>query len=152
MASKIRILRSTGATAPGSLEYGELAITVEQGTAGTSANKAGRLFIGNASGNPVELGGEYTYKLMDHPLGQLENGSAALVDSSGQIDGWNVAGILTATRTDITDLVAANLNITGIATFAGNFGLNGDVVIGDTAADTLTVQFYGWIQYISHSQ
>ena len=139
MASKIRILRSTGATAPGSLEYGELAITVEQGTAGTSANKAGRLFIGNASGNPVELGGEYTYKLMDHPLGQLENGSAALVDASGQIDGWSVAGILTATRTDITDLVATNLNITGIATFAGNFGLNGDVVIGDSATDTLTV-------------
>ena len=38
MASKIRIHRSTGATAPGSLEFGELAATVEQGTAGTSAN------------------------------------------------------------------------------------------------------------------
>jgi len=139
MASKIRILRSTGATAPGSLEYGELAITVEQGTAGTSANKAGRLFIGNASGNPVELGGEYTYKLMDHPLGQLENGSAALVDASGQIDGWSVAGILTATRTDITDLVTSNLNVTGVSTFAQGLNLNGNVTIGDDAADTLTV-------------
>ena len=61
MASKIRIFRSTGATAPSSLEYGELAITVEDGTAGTSANKAGRLFVGNTGGNPVEIGGEYTY-------------------------------------------------------------------------------------------
>ena len=40
MASKIRIHRSTGASAPSSLEFGELAATVEQGTAGNSANKA----------------------------------------------------------------------------------------------------------------
>ena len=139
MASKIRIFRSTGATAPSSLEYGELAVTVEQGTAGSQANKAGRLFIGNSSGNPVEIGGEYTYKLMDHVHGELINSSVAIVDSSGQINGWNVAGILTATRTSITDLVATNLNITGIATFAGNFGLNGDVTIGDSHTDTLTV-------------
>ena len=139
MASKIRIFRSTGATAPSSLEYGELAVTVEDGTAGTSANKAGRLFIGNASGNPVELGGEYTYKLMDHAHGSLINSSVAIVDSNGQIDGWNVAGILTATRTNITDLVSGNLNITGVATFAQGLNLNGDVTIGDSHTDTHTV-------------
>ena len=127
MASKIRILRSTGATAPSSLEYGELAVTIEQGTAGSQANKAGRLFIGNASGNPVELGGEYTYKLMDHVHGELINSSVAIVDSAGQINGWNVAGILTATRTAFTDTVTTNLNVTGVSTFAGSFGLNGDV-------------------------
>ena len=87
MASKIRIFRSTGATAPSSLEYGELAITVEDGTAGTSANKAGRLFVGNVSGNPVEVGGEYTYKLMDHTHGELITSSVAIVDGSGQING-----------------------------------------------------------------
>ena len=112
MASKIRIYRSTGATAPASLEYGELAATIEQGTSGTSANKAGRLFIGNASGNPVEIGGEYTYKLMDHTHGELINSSVAIVDSGGQINGWNVAGILTATRTDITDIVGAAITAT----------------------------------------
>ena len=117
MASKIRIFRSTGATAPGSLEYGELAVTVEQGTAGTSANKAGRLFIGNSSGNPVEIGGEYTYKLLDHTPGELINSSAALVNSSGQIDGWNVSGILTATRAEFgktkygTDLDREDLTV-----------------------------------------
>ena len=140
MASKIRIFRSTGATAPSSLEYGELAVTVEQGTSGTSANKAGRLFVGNASGNPVELGGEYTYKLMDHAHGELINSSVAIVDSNGQINGWNVAGILTATRTNITDLVTSNLNITGVATFAQDLNLNGDVTIGDSHTDTLTVE------------
>ena len=139
MASKIRIFRSTGATAPSSLEYGELAITVEDGTAGTSANKAGRLFVGNTGGNPVEIGGEYTYKLMDHTHGELINSSVAIVDGSGQINGWSVAGILTATRTDITDLVTENLNVTGVSTFAGGFNLNGDVTIGDSHLDTLTV-------------
>ena len=140
MASKIRIFRSTGATAPGSLEYGELAVTVEQGTAGTSANKAGRLFIGNASGNPVEIGGEYTYKLMDHTHGELINSSVAIVDSNGQINGWNVAGILTATRTNITDLVSTNLNVTGVATFTQDLNLNGNVTIGDSHTDVLTVE------------
>jgi len=139
MASKIRILRSTGATAPSSLEYGELAVTIEQGTAGSQANKAGRLFIGNASGNPVELGGEYTYKLMDHVHGELINSSVAIVDSAGQINGWNVAGILTATRTAFTDTVTTNLNVTGVSTFAGDFGLNGNVTIGDSHTDILTV-------------
>jgi len=139
MASKIRIFRSTGAIAPSSLEYGELAVTIEQGTAGTSANKAGRLFVGNASGNPVELGGEYTYKLMDHTHGELINSSVAIVDSGGQINGWNVAGILTATRTAFTDTVTTNLNVTGISTFVGQFNLNGNVTIGDNHTDILTI-------------
>jgi len=139
MASKIRIFRSTGATAPSSLEYGELAVTIEQGTAGSQANKAGRLFVGNFSGDPVEIGGEYTYKLMDHPHGELINSSVAIVDSNGQINGWNVAGILTATRTNFTDLVTSNLNVTGVSTFTQGINLNGNVVIGDSHTDTLTV-------------
>ena len=81
MASKIRIHRSTGASAPSSLEFGELAATVEQGTAGTSANKAGRIFIGNVAGNPVEIGGEYTYKLLDHTPGELHLSSAIITDA-----------------------------------------------------------------------
>jgi len=139
MASKIRIYRSTGATAPASLEYGELAVTIEQGTAGTSANKAGRLFIGNSSGNPVEIGGEYTYKLMDHSHGELINSSVAIVDSSGQIDGWNVLGISTAQRTDFVDTVTGNLSVTGIATFGQDLNLNGNVTIGDAHTDIITI-------------
>ena len=44
MASIIRVKRSTGATAPSSLNFGELAITIG---AGTQANKGKRLFIGD---------------------------------------------------------------------------------------------------------
>ena len=139
MASKIRIFRSTGATAPPTLEFGELAVTVEQGTAGNQANKAGRLFLGNASGNPVEIGGEYTYKLMDHVHGILENSSVAIVDSAGQINGWSVAGIITGTRTNFTDTVTQNLNVTGVSTFEGGFNLNGNVTIGDSHTDILTI-------------
>ena len=130
MASKIRIFRSTGATAPSSLEYGELAVTVEQGTSGTSANKAGRLFIGNASGDPVEIGGEYTYKLMDHTHGSLINSSVAIVNGSGQIDGWNVAGILTATRASIVDVNVSSAATVGVLTVTNNVNIGGQLFIG----------------------
>ena len=139
MASKIRIHRSTGAAAPSSLEFGELAATVEQGTAGTSANKAGRIFIGNVAGNPVEIGGEYTYKLLDHTPGQTHPLSALITDSNGNIDGLKVAGISTITRTDITDAVTQNLRVTGITTFVQGVNLNGNTTIGDAITDLLTL-------------
>ena len=41
MASIIRVKRSTGATAPSSLNFGELGLTIG---AGTQANKGERLF------------------------------------------------------------------------------------------------------------
>tara|TARA_R100001443_G_scaffold20421_1_gene32334 strand:+ start:8677 stop:11619 length:2943 start_codon:yes stop_codon:yes gene_type:complete len=139
MASKIRIHRSTGAAAPSSLEFGELAATVEQGTAGNSGNKAGRLFIGNVAGNPVEIGGEYIYKLIDHTPGQVNVNSALIVDSNANLDGIRIAGISTITRTDITDAVTQNLNVTGVTTFASGVNLNGDVVIGNAITDLLTL-------------
>ena len=139
MASKIRIHRSTGAAAPSSLEFGELAATVEQGTAGTSGNKAGRLFIGNVAGNPVEIGGEYIYKLIDHTPGQTHPTSALVTDSNGNIDGIKIAGISTITRTDITDAVTQNLRVTGVTTFAQGVILNGNTTIGNAVTDLLTI-------------
>ena len=139
MASKIRIHRSTGASAPSSLEFGELAATVEQGTAGTSANKAGRIFIGNVAGNPVEIGGEYTYKLLDHTPGELHLSSAIITDANANINGLRVAGITTITRTDITDAVTQNLRVTGVGTFVAGLDLNGNVTIGDSHLDILTI-------------
>ena len=139
MASKIRIHRSTGAAAPSSLEFGELAATVEQGTAGTSGNKAGRLFIGNVAGNPVEIGGEYIYKLIDHTPGQVNVNSALIVDSNANLDGIRIAGISTITRTDITDAVTQNLNVTGVTTFVQGVNLNGNSTIGDAITDLLTL-------------
>ena len=139
MASKIRIHRSTGAAAPSSLEFGELAATVEQGTAGNSGNKAGRLFIGNVAGNPVEIGGEYIYKLLDHTPGELHVNSAIITDSSANINGLRVAGISTITRTDITDAVTQNLNVTGVTTFAQGVNLNGNTTLGNAITDLLTI-------------
>ena len=139
MASKIRIHRSTGASAPSSLEFGELAATVEQGTAGTSANKAGRIFIGNVAGNPVEIGGEYTYKLLDHTPGELHLSSAIITDANANINGLRVAGITTITRTDITDAVTQNLRVTGVGTFVAGLDLNGNVTIGNAHTDILTI-------------
>ena len=139
MASKIRIHRSTGASAPSSLEFGELAATVEQAAAGTSANKAGRLFIGNVAGNPVEIGGEYTYKLLDHTPGELHVNSAIITDANANINGLRVAGIATITRTDITDTVTQNLRVTGVGTFVAGLDLNGNVTIGDNHTDILTI-------------
>ena len=139
MASKIRIHRSTGASAPSSLEFGELAATVEQGTAGTSANKAGRIFIGNVAGNPVEIGGEYTYKLLDHTPGELHLTSALVTDANANINGLRIAGIATITRTDITDAVTQNLRVTGVGTFVAGLDLNGNVTIGNAHTDILTI-------------
>ena len=139
MASKIRIHRSTGAAAPSSLEFGELAATVEQATAGNSANKAGRLFIGNVAGNPVEIGGEYTYKLLDHTPGELHLSSALITDANANINGLRVAGITTITRTDITDAVTQNLRVTGVGTFVAGLDLNGNVTIGNQHTDILTI-------------
>ena len=56
MASIIRVKRSTGATAPSSLNFGELGLTIG---AGTQANKGERLFVGDNSGNVDVIGGRY---------------------------------------------------------------------------------------------
>ena len=98
MASFIRIKRSTGATAPSSLQFGELALTIG---AGTQANKGERLFVGDSStpGNPDVVGGKYYTDLMAHAPGTLAsvtnsanaaNGFAVIVDQNRKIDQWNV--------------------------------------------------------------
>ena len=98
MASFIRIKRSTGSTAPSSLQFGELALTIG---AGTQANKGERLFVGDSStpGNPDVVGGKYYTDLMAHAAGSLAsvtnpsnaaNGFAVIVDQNRKIDQWNV--------------------------------------------------------------
>ena len=94
----IRIKRSVnGISAPSSLALGEVAVTIEESTTGTYSNLAGRLFVGNNSGTAVPIGGEYTYKLLDHQPSILTANSAALVGAAGTIDFWNVIGVTTTT-------------------------------------------------------
>ena len=96
MASIIRVKRSTGTTAPGSLQFGELGLTI--GT-GTQANKGERLFVGDNSGNVDVVGGRYFTDLMVHAPGTVAsvtnpttaaNGFVAILDQNRKVDVWNV--------------------------------------------------------------
>ena len=96
MASIIRVKRSTGTTAPGTLQFGELGLTI--GT-GTQANKGERLFVGDNSGNVDVVGGRYFTDLMVHAPGTVAsvsnpttaaNGFVAILDQNRKVDLWNV--------------------------------------------------------------
>ena len=91
MASNILIKRSTGATAPGSITYGELAVTI--GGNGTQANADDRLFVGDNNGAAQIVGGKYFTDMLDHVAGTLTASSAVVVDSNSKIDNWNVDDI-----------------------------------------------------------
>ena len=91
MASNILIKRSTGSTAPGSITFGELAITT--GANGTQANAGDRLFVGDNNGAAQIVGGRYFMDMLDHVTGTLTASSAVLVDSNSKIDQWNVDDI-----------------------------------------------------------
>ena len=97
MASIIRVKRSTGATAPSSLNFGELGLTIG---AGTHANNGERLFVGDNSGNVDVIGGRYFTDLMAHGPGLVasqsnpttaSNGFVAILDQNRKVDEWNVA-------------------------------------------------------------
>ena len=62
MASIIRVKRSTGTTAPSSLQFGEVGVTLS-GT-GVVGDKGDRLFVGDNSGNPQVVGGRYYTDLL----------------------------------------------------------------------------------------
>ena len=92
----IRIKRSTGTSAPGSLKTAELAYAM--GT-GTQANAGDRLFFGkgdDGSGNAtsiVVVGGEYFTSMLDHVAGTLTASSAIITDASNKIDNLKVDNI-----------------------------------------------------------
>lgn len=96
MAAIIRIKRSTGTSAPGSLKTGELAYSA--GT-GTNANAGDRLFFGkgdDGAGNAtsvVVIGGEYHANQLDHAPGTLTASSAIITDASSKIDNLKVDNI-----------------------------------------------------------
>ena len=113
MASIIRVKRSTGTTAPSSLNFGEVGVTLSGG--GTQANKGDRLFVGDNSSNPQVVGGRYFTDLMSHAAGTINgvsnpttasNGFIAILDSDRKVDQWNVdnlrldANVLSTTNTD----------------------------------------------------
>ena len=80
----IKIKRTTGTTAPSSLNAGELAFS---GGAGTQGNNGQRLFIGDpANSNAVTvIGGNYFTNLMDHAHGTTTASSVLIVDTNKSV-------------------------------------------------------------------
>ena len=121
MAAIIRIKRSTGQTAPGSLKTGELAYSAGSGLFN---NGGDRLFFGkgdDGSGNStsvVAIGGEYFANLADHAPGTLTASSAIITDASSKIDVLNVDNITingnTISSTDTNGNIVIDPNGSGI--------------------------------------
>ena len=82
MASIIRVKRSTGTTAPGSLAFGELGLTIGGGATG---NKGERLFVGDDGGNVDVVGGKYYTDMMTNGPGQVASRDNPATPANGFI-------------------------------------------------------------------
>ena len=129
MASIIRVKRSTGTSAPGSLNFGELGLTVGVGTHG---NLGGRVFAGDNASNPQVIGGRYFTDLLSIEPGKVDgqinpttgtNGFVPILDVARKVDQWNVDNL----RLDAN--VLSSTNTDGDIFFTPNG--SGEVVIGD---------------------
>ena len=143
MASNILIKRSTGSTAPGTITFGELAITT--GANGTQGNAGDRLFVGDNNGAAQVIGGRYFMDMLDHVHGTLTASSSVIVDSNSKIDTWNVdditlnANVITTSTTD-ADLIF-RANGTGKLVIEDGqeleFGTTGDVELSYNDSDAV---------------
>ena len=141
MASSILIKRSTGTVAPGTITYGELAVT-QSGT-GTQANQGDRLFVGDNNGAAQVVGGRYFTDMLDQVHGVLTADSAAIVDSNSKIDNWLVDDVqinsnyITTSTTDADLILRAN-GVGKLVIEDGQeleFGTSGDIEFVYTDAD-----------------
>ena len=117
----IRIKRSTGTSAPGSLKTAEIAYAMGTGTQG---NAGDRLFFGkgdDGSGNAttvVVVGGEYFTNMLDHVAGTLTASSALIVDASSKLDNLKVDNIdingNTISSTDTNGNITLDPNGSGV--------------------------------------
>ena len=143
MASNILIKRSTGSTAPGTITFGELAITT--GANGTQGNAGDRLFVGDNNGAAQVVGGRYFTDMLDHVHGTLTASSVAIVDSNSKVDQWKVddidlnANVITTSTTD-TDLILRANGTGKIVVEDGQeleFGTTGDVELSFNDSDAV---------------
>ena len=110
----IRLKRSTGTAAPGSLKSGELAYS---GGVGVDSNGGSRLYYGlgdDGNGNAtsvVRVGGEYYSAKMDHIPGTNTASSALIVDANKKLN----------------ELLVDNITVDGNTISSTN--LNGDIVL-----------------------
>jgi len=152
MASIIRVKRSTGTSAPSTLNYGELAYTIG---GGTQANRGQRFFIGDSSSNPQLIGGQYYTDLLSNTPGSVAsaanattaaNGFVAIVDQNRKVDQWNVDNLRldgnALTSTDTDGHITITPNGTGRVQFLDDdelqFGTSDDIRLSyDTAKDAI---------------
>ena len=160
MASIIKIKRSTGITAPSSLNFGELAVTVGIGTFG---NKGDRVFVGDSNNDVKEIGGRYFTDLLSNEPGSVAgqvnpriaaNGFVAILDQNRKVDQWNVDNLtldgntFSSTNTDgdiILDpsgtgevKIIGNLEVDEIYYKSGNYSTNGVVFFDSTGLQVST--------------
>ena len=121
----IKIKRTTGSTAPSSLNAGELAFS---GGSGTQSNMGQRLFIGDpANSNAVTvIGGNYFSNLLDHAHGTTTASSALIVDANKSTSELRTPALYIGTSGSDTLVTstAAELNILdGVTSTAAELNL-----------------------------
>ena len=160
MASIIRVKRSTGTSAPGTLNFGELGLTVGVGTHG---NKGGRVFAGDNSSNPQEIGGRYYTDLLSIEPGKVAgqqnpstfaNGFVPILDGDRKVDLWNVDNLSmdgnTIASTDTDGNIVLNPNGTGVVAIPDDtfltFGDSADALIeyDEDGSDLIQVTGVKW--------
>jgi len=120
--SKIKIKRSTSASAPTGLEFGELAYsTAETAGGATQVNNGGRLFFKYEEAGPAAIiGGKYFTDMLDHAHGTLTADSGIITDSNNKIDVINVGNITitgssnTISSTDVGGDIKLDTDTTGV--------------------------------------
>ena len=134
MAQTIKILRSTGNSAPSSLNAGELAYT---GGAGTAGNSGSRLFIGNpADGTNLVIGGKYFTDLFSSSAnGTIVANKVVTVDGSKKVNEWKVDNLTLDGST-----IASTGNL--VFTHGGTIDLSAqtnEITILDNSASALNI-------------
>jgi len=137
----IKIKRTTGATAPSTLNAGELAFS---GGAGTQSNMGQRLFIGDpANSNAVTvIGGNYFSALMDHVHGTTTASSILIVDTNKSASEVRTPALYIGTSGSDTLVTstAAELNILdGVTSTTAELNLIDGSVAGTVVASKAVV-------------
>ena len=137
----IKIKRTTGSTAPSSLNAGELAFS---GGSGTQSNMGQRLFIGDpANSNAVTvIGGNYFSNLMDHAHGTTTASSVLIVDANKSTSELRTAALYLGTSGSDTLITAtaAELNtLDGITSTATELNLLDGSTAGTVVASKAVV-------------
>ena len=137
----IKIKRTTGSTAPSSLNAGELAFS---GGTGTAGNMGQRLFIGDpANSNAVTvIGGNYFANLMDHAHGTTTASSGLIVDANKSTSELRTAALYIGTSGSDTLVTstAAELNILdGVTSTPAELNLIDGSVAGTVVASKAVV-------------